>query len=73
MENDRIVKIAAWVIVGSVVVPIVIGAAALTGTAIINGLNKARFKKRIKQGLKDGSIVEIDGQYYDVEKTVEEA
>lgn len=73
MENDRIVKIAACVIVGSVVVPIVIGAAALTGTAIINGLNKARFKKRIKQGLKDGSIVEIDGQYYDVETTVEEA
>jgi len=33
------------------------------------------FNKKMKKGLKDGSIVEIDGKYYKVEKeeTIEEA
>jgi hypothetical protein len=31
------------------------------------------FNRKIKKGLKDGSIVEINGEFYEVEKTIEEA
>ena len=30
------------------------------------GVATIKYKRRIKQGLKDGSVVEIDGKYYEV-------
>lgn len=76
--NDKIIKIAAVGFVGLVVVPTVIGAGISLVSLTINGINKLRFNRKIKKGLEDGSIVEIDGKYYTVvedteDTTVEEA
>lgn len=66
MDDNKIVKIAAYGFVALVVAPIVING----GIAVINlgiaGINKIAYDRKIKKGLKDGSIVEIDGQYYEV-------
>ena len=74
MNGDKIVKIAAIGFVGLVVVPTVIGIGAnlLTGgvIAIEKLVNKAKWNKMIKKGLKEGSIVKgDDGKYYRVEGT----
>ena len=75
MKKNDIIKIAAIGFIGVVLVPIVIGAGInlinLTVVGTTNVVNKVRHSKKIKKGLKDGSIVEIDGQYYEV--NVEEA
>ena len=64
--NDKIVKIAAYGFVGLVVAPIVING----GISVINltstGINTLLYNRKIKKGLKDGSIVEVNGQYYEV-------
>ena len=66
MDDNKIVKIAAYGFVALVVAPIVING----GIAVINlgiaGINKIAYDRKIKKGLKDGSIVEIDGRYYEV-------
>lgn len=66
MENSKVVKIAAWIIIGSIVVPAIIGTAATVINATVNGVNKARFKKKMKDGIKEGKIIEINGEYYNV-------
>lgn len=69
MNNKLITKIAVYGFVGLVVVPAVAGVGLrLIGTAA-NGVSKLAWKHKIKKGLKEGSIVEIDGQYY--EATIE--
>ncbi len=79
MKNEKIVTIAAITIIGVILVPIVINAGmtliGMTCAGISNGINRVKFNKKIKEGLKDGSIVELDGQYYEVQKdeAVEEA
>ena len=79
MNEDKIVRIAGAIFLGFVVVPAVVGTAINLGTkatvGIYNGIQKVKFNKKIKKGLEDGSIVEIDGKYYEVEVTepVEEA
>lgn len=66
MENKGILKIAA----GVVLIPMALGAIASTVDIAIKGvgnlISKVQFKRKIKKGLKDGSIVEIDGQYYEI-------
>ena len=73
MENDKIVKLAATIIVGSVLVPIVwnVGVFAVGIAKIVT---KANFNREMKKGIKEGSIVEIDGKFYKfkVEDAVEE-
>jgi len=72
MENNNLVKAAAFVILA----PVVVGATITlinSGIAIANSIRTKHFNKKIEKGLKDGSIVEIDGKYYEVEKVVEEA
>lgn len=77
MKDEKIITIAAVTIIGVILVPIVINAGmTLIGTTcagVGNLINRTKFNKKIKQGLKDGSIVEIDGQYYEVQEAVEEA
>lgn len=77
MKDEKIITIAAVTIIGVILVPIVVNAGmTLIGTTCVgvgNLINRTKFNKKIKQGLKDGSIVEIDGQYYEVQETVEEA
>jgi hypothetical protein len=71
MENNKIIKVAAIGFIGLVMAPAAINIGLnLIGHAA-NGVAKVIHKHRIKKGLKDGSIVEIDGQYY--EARIEEA
>ena len=78
MKDEKIITLVAVTIIGVILVPIVIGTIGnLIGviyTGVGNAIIKSRFNKEIKKGLKDGSIVEIDGQFYEVkQETVEEA
>ena len=67
MNEKTITKIAVYGFVGLVVVPTVITAGYnLIVVPIANGISKLAYKAKIKKGLKNGSIVEIDGQYYEV-------
>lgn len=63
-SNNVILELAAIVILA----PIAIGA-LFTVTAAATGIAKSIIKKSrdyktIKKGLKDGSIIEINGEYY---------
>ena len=69
MEDNKINKVAAIGFIGLVVVPAVIGATIRLGCIVADGINHLVYKMKIKKGLKEGSIIEIDGQYYEVEKT----
>ena len=79
MENDDILKTGMFVLGVVILAPIVINgtcmAVAYTYAGIANGISKIKFNKKMKAGLKDGSIVKIDGKYYEVEveDTKEEA
>ena len=70
MEDNKVVKVAAYVIIGTIVAPIVINAAVLVANGIYcgigNGINKIKFNRKIKKGLEDGSIIELDGEFYEV-------
>lgn len=68
MEDNKIVKIAATGFVVLVVVPVVIGGVASIATRVVNGICTLNYNHKIKKGLKDGSIIEIDGEYYEVDK-----
>jgi hypothetical protein len=72
MEDNKIIKLAAIIIVGSVVIPIAIDSIWYIGATVVNSVNKVKFNKKIKKGLKDGSIIEIDGKFYGVEVSKEE-
>lgn len=82
MEKDtNTLEVVGLTIIGLMVIPVVIQGAAVildaTINGISNGINTIKFNRRMKKGLKDGSIVKIDGQFYNVpkdcRKTVEEA
>lgn len=68
MEN-KLIKIAAFGFIGLVMVPTVVGAGIRLVAIAANAMSKARYNKKIKDGLKKGTIVEIDGQYYEVDIT----
>jgi hypothetical protein len=69
-DDNKIIKLAAAGFIGLVMVPIVIrvttGLANSAVCGISNAVERRRYNKRIKKGLKDGSIVKIDGVYYEV-------
>lgn len=67
MDDRKLIKLVAVVILA----PIVVGIGAQVVVGIMNGVTKLKYNKKIKDGLKNGSIVEVDGKYYEVE--VEEA
>lgn len=46
---------------------IAISVAPVVCCLVGNGVEWIKYKRKIKKGLKDGSIVEIDGKYYEVE------
>lgn len=64
MENNKIVKMAAILIIAPIVIGAVVGIINL-GIMGVNGIKTANYNRKIKKGLKDGSIVEIDGKYYE--------
>ena len=65
-NNDKVVTFAADLIIYSVVAPIAIGGIVTIVKLTAKGISTMLYKKKIKKGLKDGSIVEIDGEYYEV-------
>ena len=69
MDDKRITKLAAYGFVGLVVAPIVVSTGFRLIGAAANDIGKLAWKHKIKKGLKNGSIVEIDGEYY--EATIE--
>ena len=75
MEDSKIIKTAAAGFVGLVVIPAVVKGVIVGGAYAVDALDTLqatiRYKRRIKKGLKDGSVVEIDGQYYEVQTTEE--
>jgi hypothetical protein len=78
MKDDEMIKLAAAGFIALVVAPVVIGGVInIVSTAAVgigNCINTAKYNRKIKKGLKDGSIVEINGQYYEVVvEDVEEA
>lgn len=66
MDDNKIVKIAAYGFVGLVVAPIVINGFTSVINLTSTGINTLLYNRKIKKGLKDGSIVEVNGQYYEV-------
>jgi len=70
MKDNSIVENAVLIALGFVVIPIIIGSTitlvGYTAAGIANGINKFKFNRQMKKGLKDGSIVEINGEYYNV-------
>lgn len=77
MNENKVVKVAAITVIGLVLVPFVVNTSiSIVGTvaAHVEYLgNRHAYNKRIKKGLKDGSIILIDGQYYEIETNVEKA
>lgn len=67
MEDNKIIKVAAIGFIGLVAVPAAIGATVKLGCMAVNGINHLAYKMKIKKGLKEGSIIEVNGQYYEVE------
>jgi len=69
MDDNKIINTAAEVLVLMVVGPMVIGTAysliRFPVVGVINLVNKIKFNKKIKDGLKNGSICEFDGKYYE--------
>ena len=78
MNNEKLVETAVRAAVLIIVVPIVVKGLVFVGAVGYAGVKgvveQVKFNKKMKQGIKDGSIVKIDGQYYEVEiQNVEEA
>lgn len=75
MKDDKLVDTMIIAVGVVILAPIVIGAVTnvvcYTYVGAANIINRVKFNRKIKKGLKDGSIIEIDGKYYEVE--VEEA
>jgi len=72
MNDDTLIKVVAVVILA----PIAVGAVISVingGIAVVNAVNNKRYNNKIKKGLKEGRLVEIDGCYYEVVTTNEEA
>ena len=69
MEDNKIIKLAAIGFIGLFVIPMSIRGITKTIVYAANGINNLAYKRKIKKGKKDGSIIEIDGQYYKVEIT----
>lgn len=68
MKDDKIIKVAAIGFIGLVVVPAVVGVGCNLICLAAKGISNLAYKKKIKKGLKDGSIVKIGDQYYEVSK-----
>lgn len=66
--DEKLIKTVVTVAGLVIVVPIVVRGLVFVGAVSYAGIkgviDQVKFNKQIKQGLKDGSIVEIDGKYW---------
>ena len=71
MENNVTKTVVTTLLVVFVVIPTVLTVVSYAIGGIIiaaeNAANKKEFDKKIKEGLKNGTIIEHDGNYYNVE------
>ena len=76
MKNEDFVSTVVLIVGVVILAPIVIGSVITLGSytyaGIANTINKVKFNKQMKKGLKEGKLIKIDGQYYEV-SSVEEA
>lgn len=53
------------------ILPVAVGGVTLAAKATTEGVckivDKISYKRKIKKGLKNGTVIEIDGQYYEIE------
>lgn len=68
-KEFNIVTLAAYVILVPAAVEGLWVAASFTYGITQSLIDEIKYHKKIKNGLKDGSIVEINGKYYEVEIT----
>ena len=77
MKDNNIVQVGALAVIGLILIPFVINTSInVIGTvaAHVEYLgNRHAYNKKIKKGLKDGSITVINGQFYEIEMNTEEA
>ena len=74
MKNEDIIANAIIIIGGVLCIRyIMLPLMTITSNGIWALSQKREFNNRMKKGLKDGSIIKIDGQFYTVEQNVEEA
>jgi len=76
MKNEDLIVSALGIIGLIIVVPIVIRGTligvSLVGSCVEQGRNTMKFHKEMKKGIKEGKIVKINGEYYNVVQTIEE-
>lgn len=73
-QNKKTLNVAetiGFVVIGMVVVPLIINTGYNIGVTGYNKISEIKHNRKIKKGLKDGSIVEVDGEYYEVEKVID--
>ncbi len=74
MKNEDIIANAIIIVGGVLCIKyVVIPLISVTSAGIESIGNQIQFKKRMKKGIKEGTIVKIDGKFYEVELDVEEA
>lgn len=70
MDDNKIIKKASAGIIGLVLVPAIVKGILIGGAYAVDAIDQLhatiKWKRYIKKGLKDGSIVEINGEYYEV-------
>jgi hypothetical protein len=70
MDDNKVIKTAASIFIAMIVGPMIIkGVCILIEVPVVVGGNlirKIKYNKKIKKGLQEGSIVCIDGVYYNV-------
>lgn len=73
MESKDIIKVAVYVFIGLTLAPVVVrGACIIVGMTVGGvsvGIKKVKFNKKMKRGIKEGRIIKIGEDYYEVEHT----
>lgn len=77
MGNNKIMNNIVGLVILATVGPMIIGGAyTIVQMPIVGGINlinRIRFNKKIRDGLKRGSICEYEGKYYETVINIEEA
>lgn len=71
-EPSKIETIARKVYAGALIGTVVVALTPIVVNVVGNVVETIKFKRKIRKGLKDGSIVEVNGEYYEVNKEIVE-
>lgn len=70
---NKIIIIGGVLILGPIIIRPCVNAMIGIYNVIAGAIVRAKYDKKIKKGIKDGSIVNIDGVFYEVVEPIEEA